>query len=129
MRKYFILVLLVLAVGCSLANPPKNYSQVMNSWLGIPIEALVESWGEPAYKFNLTDGRQQYHWDRLSAAVSPATPDYGPGGREPSQPNLVTTGECGITVTVDPYHKISGYSQAKPGCERHGLPRSHEESL
>jgi hypothetical protein len=89
----------------------------------------VESWGEPAYKFNLTDGRQQYHWDRLAAAVSPAGPDYGPGGREISQPSLVTTGECGITVTIDPYHKVSGYSQPKPGCENMGLPRSREESL
>ncbi|MDR1394955.1 MAG: hypothetical protein LBK52_02125 [Deltaproteobacteria bacterium] len=129
MSRYLILPFFLAVLGCSLANPPRTYTQVMNSWLGIPITALVESWGEPAYKFNLTDGRQQYHWDRLAAAVSPAPPDYGPGGRvASSEPSLVTSGECGITVTIDPYHKVSGYSQPKPGCEKMGLPRSWEES-
>ncbi|MDR2142058.1 MAG: hypothetical protein LBR11_09770 [Deltaproteobacteria bacterium] len=119
----------LLATGCALTKPPKDYHQTMNTWLGAPIDELLNSWGAPAYKFNLTDGRQQYHWDRLAAAVSPDTPDFGPGGRTESQPGLVTTGECGITVTVDPYHKVSAYSQPNPGCERMGLPRSREESL
>jgi hypothetical protein len=90
---------------------------------------LIKAWGDPAYKFNLSDGRQQYHWDRLAAAVSPDSLDYGPGGREAAKPNLVTSGECGITVTVDPYHKVASYSRAKPGCEKMGLPRSRRTNV
>jgi hypothetical protein len=116
-------------LGCGITNPPKDYAQIMNGWLGATATELIEAWGEPAYKFNLTDGRQQLHWDRLAAAVSPDSPDYGPGGRTDSQPGLVTTGECGITVTLDPYHKVSGFSPPKPGCERMGLPRSREDNV
>ncbi|MDR0549749.1 MAG: hypothetical protein LBI10_10135 [Deltaproteobacteria bacterium] len=129
MKKYVLLVLLIALGGCALTKPPKDYASVMNGWLGAPIAELLEAWGEPAYKFNLTDGRQQYHWDRMSAAVSPDTPDYGPGGRTQSEPGLVTTGECGVTVTVDPYHKVAGFSRPNPGCERMGLPRSRADNV
>ncbi|MDR1871429.1 MAG: hypothetical protein LBS60_05805 [Deltaproteobacteria bacterium] len=129
MKKIALVVMVIALAGCALKKPPRDYTFVMNTWLGAPIQELLEAWGEPAYKFNLTDGRQQYHWDRLAAAVSPDSPDYGPGGREESQPGLVTTGECGVTVTVDPYHKVASYSKAKPGCERMGLPRGRDENV
>jgi hypothetical protein len=129
MKKFAFFVLFVGLVGCSLVKPPKDYAQIMNGWIGAPIEELLEAWGEPAYKFNMTDGRQQYHWDRLAAAISPPNLDYGPGGKTEAPPALVTSGECGITVTVDPYHKVSGFSKPNPGCERMGLPRSREENV
>jgi hypothetical protein len=129
MKKLALFASLAVLAGCSIAHPPKDYAQIMNGWLGAPIGELLEAWGEPAYKFNLSDGRQQYHWDRLAASISPPTLDYGPGGKAEAQPGLVTSGECGITVTVDPYHKVSGFSKANPGCERMGLPRSREENV
>ncbi|MDR1607613.1 MAG: hypothetical protein LBT38_04295 [Deltaproteobacteria bacterium] len=130
MKHFSLLLALALMLACApVISPPKDYNQIMTGWLGASIDDLIKAWGAPAYKFNLTDGRQQYHWDRLAASVSPGSPDYGPGGREASQPGLVTSGECGITVTVDPYHKVSGYSRANPGCERMGLPRSREDNV
>lgn len=53
MKKIFALFGIVLLTACASVA---NYEKILNTWIGLPVDNLVSSWGPPQSAFDLSNG-------------------------------------------------------------------------
>ena len=52
-----VLVILFFCSGC-----PNSLSETMDSWMGVPVDRLVSSWGAPSRVYDTSDGGKVLTW-------------------------------------------------------------------
>lgn len=71
MKRWWLVPALVLACGGCATSA--KYKAVLDSWVGSPVQSLVDSWGYPAQQMVSPAGNQVYVYQRSGSFVVPAT--------------------------------------------------------
>jgi hypothetical protein len=67
MRKMFLI--LTLALFMSACASTANYEAKLNTWRGVDINNLINSWGPPSNEYTMPNGDIMYTWLRIGNTI------------------------------------------------------------
>jgi hypothetical protein len=73
MKKLLILLILTMSInscvsayGVSSADRKKKYNRMLDSWKGVDINVLINSWGQPTREYKMPNGNIMYTFNEYS---------------------------------------------------------------
>jgi hypothetical protein len=77
-RNHLVLVSLIAVAGCAGMPTQRGFEQMLQSWQGGDINALIGKWGPPTRTDELPNGTRMYTFSRSAAYTTPVyvTPTY-----------------------------------------------------
>lgn len=73
----------LIGMALSACETTEGYEQMLNTWLGKPVDRLVEAWGPPQASYTYGDGRRSLQYSEKSTRYYPPMTSYDPySGRQ-----------------------------------------------
>ena len=120
MRHYSLLIIaLVTIVGCAGSPTQKGYEQMLQSWQGADINALIAKWGPPSRTDELQNGNKMYTYNKYQT-----TSGYSPRGTPSTTTVNVygntaparTTPSCSVSFTTDSSQRVTAWRYEGNSC-------------
>lgn len=104
MKKYVLLLVVLLAIGCS-----SRINKAMNAWVGAPIGDVIASWGPPSSAYDDGYGGKVYVWEYENSVTMPGTATTNTTGSATRTGNTAY-GSATSQTTYDPPRTYSSQS-------------------
>ena len=67
MKTAVLSILVFLLASCATTE---NYRKILDSWIGHPVDELINAWGYPTGDFEIPKGNKVYRWEKRGLGIS-----------------------------------------------------------